>query len=563
MNTVDRLKLLAHIVRWRLTWSRHDSAYKPPNLASAKFISAHEAAARIPDHAAVLSCGMAGNARCSTFFWAIRERFEREAAPRGLTWMNVGAQGGRGKVPGTVEELALPGLLSRYTTGHMETAKALLRLAEDGQLALYTLPQGQMSLLLAAQGRGEETLRTVTGLNTFLDPRVGRGAAVSPGAENEFIEADGDHLIYRMPKVDICLFNAPFADAEGNIYFKHAATITENVQGAQAARRNGGLVMAVVSAVVPKDPAAISMPANEVDSIVVNPTNEQTGSVQQRRYWPMFTVGSKVPERDAVERLKFVNHVLKITPVRGPVENALARLAARLFVRVVPKGGIVNIGVGFPEEVCRLVIEQGLGSNYTFTTETGVYGGLPAPGIFFGAAINPTRMEPSSWMFELYRDRLDVAVLGFLQVDSQGNVNVSKRGPRMLDYVGPGGFPDIAAGAKTLIFVGSWMAHARFSLREGRLTIEQPGTPKFVAHVDEITLSGKEALRLGKQVYYVTNIGVFQLATSGLTLIEVMPGIDVQRDILQLVPGQIQLPADGQVPITDPAVLTGRDFTMA
>jgi propionate CoA-transferase len=562
MTRIERMKLLAHIVRWRLTWSRHDATYRPAELASPKFVSAQQAAARIADKSTVLSCGMAGNARCSIFFWAIRERFLRENHPRGLTWVNVGAQGGRGKAPGTVEELALVGLIQRYITGHLETAKALLRLADAGQVELYTLPQGQMAQLLAGQGRGETSQRATVGLGTFLDPRRGRGSAVTPQATNDYISADGDALIYRLPLIEVCLFNAPYADSEGNIYFRDAATITENVPGAAAARRNGGLVMAAVSSIVPKDERTISLRAEQVDCIVVNPRNEQTGSVPQRRFWPMFTVGAQVDEADAVERLKFANKVLRITPVRSAADDALARLAATLFVRIVPPGGIANVGVGFPEEVARVVIGQGLGHRYTFTTETGVYGGLPAPGIFFGAAINPTRMEPSSWMFDLYAERLAVAVLGFLQVDAAGNVNVSKRGPRMVDYVGPGGFPDIAAGAKTVIFVGSWMADAQFTVDKGAMQIKQRGKPKFVGAVDEITLSGAEALRQGKQIYFVTQVGVMQLTAQGLTLVEVMPGIDITRDILSNQAPRIVLPQGG-APVADARVVTGAGYTLA
>ena len=563
MNRIERIKLLAHIARWRLTWSRHSSTYCPRELRSPLFISAQQAAARIPDKATVLSCGMAGNARCSIFFWAIRERFLRENHPRGLTWVNVGAQGGRGKVPGTVEELALVGLLQRYITGHLETAKALLRLADAGQLELFTLPQGQMAQLLAGQARGESERRATVGVGTFLDPRTGRGSAVTPHSSNDYIAVAGDGaLLYRLPQIDVCLFNAPYADADGNIYFKHAATLTENVQGAAAARRNGGQVFVAVSAIIPRDEGAISMAAAEVDGIVVNPHNEQTGSVPQRRYWPMFTVGAKEDEAAAVEKLKFANKVLRITPVRSSADDALARLAAALFVRVTPPEGIANVGVGFPEEVARVVIGQGLGHRYTFTTETGVYGGLPAPGIFFGAAINPVRMESSAWMFDLYAERLAVAVLGFLQVDAAGNVNVSKRGPRMMDYVGPGGFPDIAAGAKTVIFVGSWMAGAQFVVEKGAMRIKGSGKPKFVGAVDEITLSGREALRQGKQVYYVSHVGVFQLTARGLTLVEVMPGIDIARDILSQQAPRIVLPEDGRVPVADASIVTGAGFQL-
>jgi propionate CoA-transferase len=166
-------------------------------------------------------------------------------------------------------------------------------------------------------------------------------------------------------------------------------------------------------------------------------------------------------------------------------------------------------------------------------------------------------------MFDLYAERLAVAVLGFLQVDAAGNVNVSKRGPRMVDYVGPGGLPDIATGARAVIFVGSWMANAQFAVEKGGMRVKKNGKPKFVGAVDEITLSGAAALRQGKQVYYVTHVGVFQLTPRGLTLIEVMPGIDIARDILSNQATRIVLPEDGRVPVADASIVTGVNFRLA
>jgi propionate CoA-transferase len=153
-----------------------------------------------------------------------------------------------------------------------------------------------------------------------------------------------------------------------------------------------------------------------------------------------------------------------------------------------------------------------------------------------------------------------VAVLGFLQVDSAGNVNASHRGPRMTDLVGPGGFPDIANGAHTVIFVGTWMAGARFALRNQQLVIEKSGTCKFMEQVNHITFSGREALRMGKKVFYVTNVGVFALTPEGLELREVMPGIDVERDILKACPARIRLPETGQVKVVDATVVSGENF---
>lgn len=562
MAFFERLSLLWHIIRWRLTWSEKNLDCKPEAPVSSKFITAREAAMLIPDGATVFSNGLAGNARCSIFFWAIRKSFEKTGHPRHLTWVNVGAQGGRGKVPGTIEEIGLPGLMDRYITGHLETCKAQLHLAEDHKLELHTLPQGVMSLLLEVQASGENHLRSEVGLGTFLDPRVGKGSALSLDTRVQYVAEEGDALHYFLPKIDVTLINAPYADAEGNIYFRDASTWTENIQSARAARTNEGKVFVTVSRIVPKVEAEINLRASQVDYIVLNPYNEQTASIRQSRFWPMFTAGAIVDAPKASRQLRFINNVLKITPVRGPVEYALARLAARVFASAVSPGAMVNIGVGFPEEVARQLVDHGLSDQLLFTTEAGAYGGLPAPGIFFSAAIGPQHLEPSSTMFHRYKTALDVAVLGFLQVDSKGNVNASHRGPRMTDLVGPGGFPDIAAGAHTIIFVGSWMAGAQFTVNDKGLRIAKPGACKFVDEVTHITFSAAEALRMGKTVFYVTHVGVFTLTQNGLELLQAMPGVDVEHDILQASTARITLPAEGSVPVADQSVLHGQGFKL-
>jgi propionate CoA-transferase len=559
MRTLDKTLLALRIVRWRLTWSRRDLEYRPAGALDARFMTAREVAARVPDGACCLSTGMAGNARCSTLFWAIRENFEARGRPRNLTWIAVGGQGGRGRAPGTVEELGLEGLVTRFISGHVETTKSLLRLAEAGKLELHVMPQGEMCFALEAQARGETGVLSTTGVGTVLDPRCGRGSPVTPGAKESFIEAAGEELRFRLPPLDVALISAPWADAEGNVYFHDAATITENLEAARAAKANGGQVLVSVADVIPVDPSRISLPAGQVDAIAVNPGQEQTILSPQRKYWPMFTVGHDGNDEASIEKLRYINRFLRLTPVRGPVECALARLGAHVFARTVSAPATVNIGVGFGEEVCRELYQSALRPELTFTTETGVYGGLPAPGIYFGAAVNPRRMESSAWMFRHYRERLDVAVLGFLEVDAAGNVNVSKRGPRMTDYVGPGGLPSITASARTCIFVGTFMQGAKWRIDGLQMVLEEAGRPKLVDWVGEITFNGHEALNAGKNVWYVTTVGAFRLTEGGLVLEIVMPGLDVERDIRPHCGVQFALPRGG--PIEAPAsVLSGVDY---
>ncbi|MFO7557655.1 MAG: hypothetical protein R6X10_02405 [Desulfobacterales bacterium] len=562
MNVLNKAQILLHILKWRLTWNRKKLDYKPAEIQNSKFMTAMEAVKLIGNGVTTFSSGMAANARCSVWFWAIERSFRETGTPANLTHIIVGAQGGRGRVPGTVEELGKhKGCVTRFIAGHHETVKSMLQLAHQGEVELHTFPQGVESFLVAAQAGGKFEMESETGVGTFLDPRVGNGTVVVPGKGKSMSEAVGDKLRYHLPKIDVSFFIAPAADLEGNIYSRNCCLFTESYEASLAAKANGGKVLVSVAEVVDRRPDEIFLKADMVDAIVVHPLNEQTGSVPQRKYWKMFTEGATENMDESLEKLRFINKCLKITPKRGPVEEALARLAASVFTRYVKKCSNIVVGVGMPEEVARLIYEGGLFKDVTFMSETGVVGGLPAPGIFFGAGVNPKEIMSSVQVFQLCYDHLDAVLLGILEADSEGNLNVSKRGEGPLNYVGPGGFPDFCAAANTIIFVGSWMAHAHMDIVDGCLRILKAGAHKFVDKVDEITMSGKQALKKGKTVLYVTNIGVFRLTEKGMTLIEVMPGIDIQKDIMDACPMRVSLPE--KVPVTPAEIVTGKGFRLS
>jgi propionate CoA-transferase len=205
--------------------------------------------------------------------------------------------------------------------------------------------------------------------------------------------------------------------------------------------------------------------------------------------------------------------------------------------------------------------ESGLYKDVIFTAEGGAYGGLPASGVYFGAAISPQRLLSTAEIFHLYEERLDTCVLGFLQVDSAGNVNVSHRGPKMINFVGPGGFTDIVEYAKTIIFVGNWMDKAKYDLKDGRVSIKKPGKHKFVDKVDQITFNAREALKAGKNVFYVTTVGVFKLTQEGLELIQLMPGIDIQKDIINANSARFIIPKH-TIPNVAPEIVSGKGFEL-
>ena len=562
MELKEMTKLVAHLAAYKITQKRYDIDYRPQGLDPEKFISAREAVHQITDDATVISTGMASHARGAIFYWAFRDVYKKKKSPKNLTWITVSAQGGRGKAPGTIEDLGVPGLLREYICGHVETAKSLLALGDKGKLEIHTLPQGEITALLMAQARGENVVESRTGIGTFYDPEAGRGTtAITQGTDKTYITRNNGCLRFTMPKVQAAFMVAPYADREGNIYFKHAATITENIEAAEAAHRNGGKVFVTVADIIEKNESDIRIPKEWVTGIVVNPWNEQTGAVRQKQYWPLFTEGANVDPQEAVEKLKLVNKLARITPPRGAVENTMARMAASLFTREAKKGNLINLGIGLPEEVGRLIYEGGLHHDLTFSSETGALGGIPTPGLYFGGAINPIKLNSSAWMFEHYKDHLDMTVLGILQVDSEGNVNVSKRGHRVYDYVGPGGFMNISSSAKKIIFLGSFMAKADFRLKNGRLKIAKKGIPKFVDTLNEVTFNAKEALKQGKKVYYVTTVGIFRLTEQGVELFKVMPGIDIKRDILGNSRAKIIVP--DHVETVSPDIVTGAGFKLS
>ncbi len=561
-RTPGVLGAFGNLIEWRLGWARRDLDYIPTDVRCEKLASAREAVSMITDGAVVASSGFGACGRCSVFFWALQAVHGQDHHPRDLTWITVSAQGGRGQVPGTIEEIAIPELVSCYISGHLETAKAFLKLADQGRMELHTLPQGVFTHLIRGQGEGKKVLDTETGLGTFLDPNLDGGTSVTRPAKRSFVATRGKKLRYSLPPIEFGLLAAPFADHEGNIYFGNSPTVTENREIAAAAYRNGGKVLVLVGAFVPKDEANIDIPAAEVSAIVFNPLYEQIGGIRLKRSWSMFLPENNDSIDQSIGIVKKLNAVMRLTPKRSELDNVMARSATALFARECKPGALVNIGVGMPEETGRLLYESGLYKELTFTTEAGVLGGVPLPGIFFGASACPERIESSAWMFEQYKKSLDTTVLGFLQVDSEGNVNVSRRGANAIDYVGPGGFIDIWESAKTIIFVGSWMVKGELALDKGRLKVRKRGRPKFVRSVDEVTFNGQRALQKGKKIFYVSNVGVFQLTERGVELRQVAQGIDIDNDILGISDAEILLPEDGNVPELSDEIMTGRRFQL-
>ena len=435
-----------------------------------------------------------------------------------------------------------------------------MKLADAGKLELQIIPQGTLTLLLKAQAEGRDHVINSTGTGTLIDPRTGRGTPLTPGAPQYVEVLEDGRFKYQIPKIDTAVFSAPAADRKGNIYMKNCSVLAESWEIAKAARRNGGKVIVNVGRIVEEGYDEVFLRADEVDAVVYWPDVEQTATIKHRKHWELFTTNSTMEIDEGIARVRIVNDMLGVTPRRKSIDNVLARLATKLFTDNARGGDHVDIGVGLPEEVSRILYESGAMKHLTMINESGVFGGMAAPGIFFGAAINPTEIVSSATAFERVYQRLDWAILGALETDSEGNVNVSKRGEGARNYVGPGGFIDLVTNAKALIFCSAWGERAKIGVEEGKVCVAERGTPKYIDRVSEVTFCGAEALKQGKKVFYVTHVGAFQLTQRGMELIYVMPGIDVQKDIIEACPMRVVLPESGAPAVAGADIVTGRGF---
>ncbi len=561
MNFLTRMKLFAHVMRWRMTWEKYDLHYPSPVKDNPKFMTAWEAVKLIPDGAVLGTSGMSGNQRFSLMCWAIRDRFLKEGHPRNLTLVNIGGQGGRGKLPGTLEELALEGLTKCLFVSHTETFKKHLKLAQEGKMEVQCTLFAALTFALRAQGEGKEFIIYDTGAGTFVDPRTGTGTRVCPENAPQYVEVtEGGRFKYWLPPVDTAVFSAPAADRKGNIYFKNSSFIGESFSLPKAVRQHGGRTIVNVGLIVDEGYDKEYLPADMVDAVVYWPETEQTITIKHRNYWDCFTPQSTMPIDEGLARTRYINDILKVTSVRIPADDALARLATRVFADHAHKGDHVDIGVGHPEQVARLLHESGVMKSLDMINESGAFGGVSAPGVFFGAAINPDKIVPSVQAFDRMYNRLDWVILGALEVDSYGNVNVSRRGDGPVNHVGPGGFIDLCECASNILFCCSWGDGAEVEVQGNKVNILKPGNIKFVDKVLEITFNGQEGLRKGKNIFYITHIGAFELTARGMELIYIMPGVNLQRDILEPCSMNIVMPVTGAPTVVGADIVTGKNF---
>lgn len=487
-----------------------------------KLISKEMAASMIEDNHAVAISGFCGFGAPDTILKSIQKRYLKEHMPKNITLITSAASGtGTDEVWG-VDALGEEGLVGTIISSIIKLPRRIFKLVNDNNIACFCPPLGYFGHMYRAIGGNEPGVLTRLGLNTYCDPRQ-EGCAMNDLAKNSklnlvsLVEILGkEYLLYPTLKIDIALIRGTYADKAGNICVDGEALLTEVTELATAVHNSGGKVIVQVKEIVDEiHPRHVAIHKSCVDYVVLSDPGEHLQNYTVKEYRPELVGDLKIKD------LSYKN-----------MEFDIRKVIARRAAMEIMKNGLINLGLGISEGISLVANEEGVLDDFTLSIETGVLGGLTLSGGEVGAGINTEAFYQMSNTFDLYHGgALDECFLSAAQVDENGNANVSYFAGRIN---GPGGFIDICQNTKEVNFSGVFTAgKVDEEIINGKLVIHHDSDKlKFVKKVDQITFSGKEAIKNGQKVRYISERAVFELTPDGLMLVEIAPGVDLQHDIL-------------------------------
>jgi propionate CoA-transferase len=487
-----------------------------------KVIPVDDAVSVLQDGDVLAISGYGGHGMPEQLLVALEKRFVDTATPNGLTLMHATGQGDA-KDKG-LNLLAHEGLLRRVIGGYYGLTPKIAQLVQDNKVQAWNLPEGVITHMYRDIGAGKPGTLSRVGLGTFVDPRL-EGGKMNRITVDDIVElmtvGGKEYLFYKTLPINVAFIRGTTADPDGNITMEKEALVLETLALAIAARNSHGYVICQVERIALEgslDSRQVRLPGVLVDAVVVAEPQYHM-QTYGTAYNPALSGEVRIP-------------LQTLPPLPLDDKKVIARRAA---IELLPNS-VVNLGIGLPDNVGRVASEEKIYDLMTLTVDPGVMGGVPAGGADFGAAINCQAVIDHCSQFDLIDGGgLDCAFLGFAECDAAGNVNASRFGDRI---AGCGGFINITQNAKKVVFMGNFIAGgAQYAVDEGQLKIVREGkVGKFVQQVAQVTFSGKIAAEQRQEVLYVTERCVFRLASDGLTLAEVAPGIDVERDILAHLP---------------------------
>jgi propionate CoA-transferase len=500
------------------------------------FATLQEAVGQIKDYDYIWSNAFLSLANPIQLQTALGERVRRTHSPRNLTFCCPAGFGDWDKNSPN-EDFVRFGAVKSVVMGHFASTPTTAQKVINGEIEGYNLPLGVMSKMIRSAASGENYLISDVGLNLFVDPLYGEYRLNKRSKENylEDIIIDGKRrLKYRIPPMDIAFIKGSSADADGNISFEKECVVSDARTLAQAVHLRGGKVIVQVERIIQnrQHPWNVVVPAPFVDMIVVCPDQTQIAGIDE--YSPAYS-GDKFYGSDLIREI-IINKEEK-SPSKDIARAAIAKRA----VRELKAGQIANIGIGIPEMVVMEAAKNGLLDCISLSVESGSIKGAPASGQAFGAVTGAHSICSTSQMFDLYDGGgLDICFLGALEIDADGNVNSHMSEGKLS---GIGGFANISQNTPQVVFCVTFSSGGiQIEEKNGLMTIQKEGSfLKFVDKVRSVSFSAANARNAKQKVLYVTERGVFQLGTQGLELIEITPGIDLKKNILDLIPFEVKI----------------------
>ncbi len=486
------------------------------------FITAEKAVEMIRTDDVLAVDGFSGYGSCEALLRALVQRFRETGAPRNLT-VYKGVSLGNFTEKGLARLSVEDGLVGTIFGGHAGQEPITMQMISENRCYAYLIPLGTVSSLLRAIASRKPGVVTRTGLKTFADPRLGGGKANRKTKESgkdivQLLTIDGEEMLfYKTFPINACFIRGSYADEDGNISLIKEAQYTQQLEMASAVHSSGGLVFVQVAQVVKRGtlrPKEVHVPKFLVDYVVCADAEDSRQNLDND-YRPELTGEVQIPLQQAAKR---------------PLD--CKKICARRAAMELGPDYLVNLGIGTPEVVAAVANEEGISDCMTLSVEAGVFGGVPQGNLAFGAAQNPEAILKMADTLDIYDGGgLNYAVLGAAEIDARGNVNVSSFAGKA---VGPGGFVDISQNTPKICFVGTFTTGGlQVETGSGALNILAEGRNiKFKAELEEVTFSAEYALAVKQTVLYCTERAVFRLAEQGIELIEIAPGVDLQKDIL-------------------------------
>lgn len=487
-----------------------------------EFISAERAVEMIESGSTVATIGMTLISASETILKQIEKSFLETGSPNGLTLVHSCGQSDRDR---GIQHFAHKGLLKKIIGGHWGLQPRIMDMISSNKIFAYNFPQGQFAQLFRSMAGGEPGKISKVGLGTYIDPRVegGKMNEVTKAEPDivDVLEIDGqEYMRYKPIPLDYVIIRGTRVDELGNLTTDEECMCLEVFPAVLACKKFGGKVIAQAKYKVKAGtlhPKQVTVPGVFIDAVVMCDEPEVDHRMTHSFYEDPAYCGN-LREPDAVP---------------PPVALDIRKVVGRRATMEIRKNDILNVGTGIPNDTVGSVIsEEGIGGEVTLTVESGIYGGLPMGGVDFGIAKNTYALVRHDDQFDYYNGAgVDVTFMGAGEMDEQGNVNATRLGPKP---TGAGGFIDITSNAKHVVFCSTFTGKGlKCGFEDGRLNIEQEGSIiKLVKNVQQVSYNGKIAREKGQKMHFVTERAVFELRPEGPVLIEIAPGVDLQRDIL-------------------------------